>query len=853
MLAICAAGYADGQAQQAPRAPDSGVYADGGVRHSWQINPAHALIWDNSPYLPAGVAFRPLSLSSDDPKAWSADENALSQLKSAGVHDLIVSPSTSLAETTAPRLQKLLNLLNQDSFRFGLGFGPGIEASLAGFLVRPAIYRFEDATRITAVWPAAAVSAAAYFVADADHNSRIVRSGKAEIRDGIASAPVEPSATLTRPVALLLPLVSAGTQGRQPFPDLWTQFDSYRDSIVNLLRGVRFGPGLRFFIDPLGYQLSLDEETAQIVPISDSFRLEWESYLARTYATAQEIRDHWRLAEDVRTVADCARLVPLWSEGRGFPYLYDPLSGKTLRVQDGPEGSWWADFDAFRSASIGHYVNSFAKMLKQVVVDVPVVASWQAGSAPFVLDDPDWGVDGLGVATVERDPFRVARGTGPAFSQGESAPRALWLLASSVDTPPSDGYASQGDLSADQASMRALGLKGFYYRSSTSANWIPPAGALPWIASTAASLAALPGAAQIMPHVLYYPEDAPGPAITGPVPGAPDIYWLPASTPGAPVDWWPTVTGYTLNPGLPQSETVLLSLQGPRHIRMLVPHVKGITGYHADGSPAPIKIINKTTFDVSFDQAPIVLLTQGQDVTPIEAATDIAGQVGVLVKVAQAKKSQSFQVAQFKSSTMDQLMHTRNYSAAYGAGRQALDVLMSDGAPYIWMEGEATRYEDFTEYAANPAASGGAYLRLSSPFPPEKTPYGARYVFSVPQDGTADVWFAGTPPGPDTSPFVWYVDNQPAQPPDNPAAVGPRYLSDYFGWVHLGQVALKAGAHSLSIRVDGKAPATGDFTLSIDAILITPAGNTFVPDGVIKPLPVDLATVKAEEKAARKK
>src|SRR5689334_18278187 len=64
-----------------PKISNTGVFKDGaGVSHSWQITPAHTLVWDNAPYLPVGGAFTPHSLRSDSEVLWQEDTKALETL-----------------------------------------------------------------------------------------------------------------------------------------------------------------------------------------------------------------------------------------------------------------------------------------------------------------------------------------------------------------------------------------------------------------------------------------------------------------------------------------------------------------------------------------------------------------------------------------------------------------------------------------------------------------------------------------------------------------------------------------------------------------------------------------------------
>src|SRR5579884_2585139 len=137
---------------QAPALPpppikpaSAGMFTDSaGGKHSWQINAAHALLWDSTPYLPVGGRFAARSLQSDTDAAWQADVQELTALKAKGVRDLIVWPSRSLPGISAAALQRLVSYLDANDFRYGLSFGLGLTAPLTGTIVRPSVYRYAD-------------------------------------------------------------------------------------------------------------------------------------------------------------------------------------------------------------------------------------------------------------------------------------------------------------------------------------------------------------------------------------------------------------------------------------------------------------------------------------------------------------------------------------------------------------------------------------------------------------------------------------------------------------------------------------------------------------------------------------
>jgi hypothetical protein len=862
----------------------AGTYVEkkSNARHTWQVNGAHTLLWDGAPYLPVGGAFAPKSFASNAEAAWQQDVAALNTLKARGIRDLIIWPETSLPDVPAASLQRLIDFLDANEFRYGLSFGLGMTEPLSGYLVRPSQYRFEDPHGLTALWPVTNVDRAFYFIVDAGNDAHFVRGEEAPLHDGVASAPLDVPDTVARPVALLLPhkILTPGAQGS--LPDLWNRFDGYRDRLLSYLEPIKFGAGLRFFIDPLARHLGLTQDADALIPDSDAFRLEWESYLNKTYANPDEIRTRWLLTDNFKTVQELARLTPLWSRERGLPFLFDPVNGRVFRTQqsDALYSYWWNDFRQWRSQSVAYYMNGMADTLKHQVADVPVVYTWTASEPFFAGSDPAAGFDGLAIATEAQDPHRLARITGPTYSMAEQSQRAMWLIASEIrpKTPPSaarggagqtsapaptglvaaTGYNNAREMENDLTDLRRIGFKGMFVQAlqpatgqtatPTGGDWLSAAESLDWLHSFAAGLTADAGVANFTPRALYYPQAAPGPARTILIPGTSGVYWLPAAISGKPLTLWPTFEGYTMqaDPDKPE-EVVLVSISGVRRTRIFAPDITKVSARSAEGTAIPLKVLTKNSAEVTIDTTPMIFTANGQELSVEAAVKDAIDQLELLEAMAHLADQNSITRGQDVLSDVElkQAMmwyKQKNYGTSYAAARQMIDRMVDVVRPYIWLEGEASTGQNFTEIAVHPEASGGGYLRLSTPNPPPRYPvpvYGALYLFDAPNDDDYNIWIAATVPGPETSPIVWYIDRQPEQEPASTTPQGPLYLQDRLGWYQLGKVRLSKGSHRLSIKVTDRAAATNLYSFSIDAVLIMPARRDFASDATIKPVPID--------------
>ena len=86
-------------------------------------------------------------------------------------------------------------------------------------------------------------------------------------------------------------------------------------------------------------------------------------------------------------------------------------------------------------------MNTLANVLKQQAANVPVVYTWTPSGSFFTNYSHEGGFDGLAVATRPGEPSRLARTTGPAYSQAEQSARTTWFLAarSRPPRPPTTG------------------------------------------------------------------------------------------------------------------------------------------------------------------------------------------------------------------------------------------------------------------------------------------------------------------------------------------------------------------------------------------------------------------------------
>ncbi|HEV2471099.1 MAG TPA: hypothetical protein VGS41_00425, partial [Chthonomonadales bacterium] len=766
--------------------------------------------------------------------------------RAQGVRDLIIRPPAPLTQEPPAAMQRLLDYLDTNGFRYGLSMGPGMQRPLSGTIVDPAVYRVADAAdKLTAAWSVPQADSGLFVLVDSSDDNKVVASRIIAPENGTINGSIDPEKTPGRLVALLYPHVSAPVSGAGALPDLWGGFDSYRDNLLSYFGKLKLGAGLRFFLDPITSELGLSGLYDYVVPDSPEFRLEWEAYLERKYSSADEIRQSWGLTEgDFSSFAQLATLIPLWANGRGVNKFYYPALHATLSVLDVRRSLWWQDFLDCRSRSIRYYMNAASDVLKKEIADVPVVCTWTQTQAIYWNQDASGGFDGLAVRPTDGGMQAVSRSIAPAYSEAEQSARTTWFIATGL------GASGNAPLDSELDMLRRAGVKGFF---AVEAHRAPGTGSA--VASLASYVTQLSpaAAARYAPEILYYPQAAPGPAEEGFVPGASDTLWLGSFHSGDALDWWPSFSGYSLrNADVGPPEIVLISLQGKRETHLYVQNSKNVRAYRPSGAPVLVKTQGKNVAIITLDQTPTIIYTDSTQMFPQEAAKDALSQLAALVEIGRAQHLDTVESFQAILEQTEVAWQKKAFQECFEFARGAMDDLTSLLEPYIWLEGERP-YQNahtFTDVAVNPGASGGAYLRLSTPNPSGRMGYGARYVFDVPADGQYDFWLAGTPPGPDTSPIRWRVNSEPLADVQDPTPRGPLYMEDRFGWFLLGSANLKKGnGQSFTVYVTGRAPATNSYTFAVDALMIT--SRAFHPNGPYRPLPVDNASLHQAEKKLR--
>ena len=527
---------------QAPKPVSAGAYKDSaGSVHRWQVLPSHTLSWDGQPYLPVGVRFVPQSWKAGAAKAdTDADTATLSSLKAHGIMDVTLAAPGSLLNVPAPAIQKTLDTLDANGFHYGLDIAAFPPDPLPGREIRPGAFRnpAPPTDSPARFGPIPGLTDAFYMLVSA-RDGTVDETGAAQI-DG-TTALVSPRHLSPDDVLILYPqrLLTPDTpEGR--LPDVWQNYDAYRDSLLTLLRPLHFGPGLRFFLDPLSKGMAFAGETGSIIPTTDGWRLDFAAWLGTRYKhNVDDLNTGWGIAgRDLPSFTVASRSVPLWQGARGVPSVYDPVTGKQYPVLNKPRigGHLWDDLAQFRVESVRGYLNAAAVALKKGVADVPVVYRWGERAPLWTQTDAKSGWDGLWVENSLAGRVPAQSSAVLALAQSEDGAKTEWLVTGGATV--SDA-APPPTILAGWDGVRQVGGRGFFLSA------VPVGAALDAMHGFGTGLQASASAlASEHWRVLPFPDNVGLDITPQRLPSG--VWWLPSARSGSSVALGPDLSGYYL-------------------------------------------------------------------------------------------------------------------------------------------------------------------------------------------------------------------------------------------------------------------------------------------------------------------
>jgi hypothetical protein len=596
----------------------------------------------------------------------------------------------------------------------------------------------------------------------------VIASGEADMVADGARVTVPPIggdqlAVFLVPEKIFLPTGSSSIG----LPNLWDGFDSYRDALLVHLERVKWGKGLRFFVDPLGPDLWPRGDAERLLPTSVAFRAEWSAWLERRYKTVDQLQRAWGLTElGLNDVDEAAWLVPLWSGGKGLSAFYHRRTRARLPAETG-RSAFWNDLTAFRTQSVQGYMNAVADILKREIADVPVVFRARGDSRLFDNLPARGGFDGVGMDAYGRGRDLVTHAGGYVYAQAAQAPKTVWLPVTA--TAPTDAaYASRAALFTDLDWLREIGAKGFFVDSLTAATAENAATAvrphfslldtpdqLGWLKDYKEMLLAAGESSEFRPKTLFYPRNgAGGRHIASLQPLASGGWWLPSDQPATSYAFGPTGRAYSLE--TPQGTVYYLWNPVARTIRLRLPKpVKGAPPGPPVQTSDKQASVHKNILTLHIGPEPITVRNLPYLPVPMETFSELVKEAETLIALARAQGD--FRAAAYAATLAT--IKSRYKEDNPFPSLEAMNTLLASAHRYIrtyaWMEAEKATVHGFDEELERTGASGGSVLLVAAPRPAGSTPATATYAFDVSAPGTYRLWTAAVLPDRRRSRSVW--------------------------------------------------------------------------------------------------
>ncbi len=606
-----------------------GTYQDrDGNKHVWTINEAHTLIWDGSPYLPFGVVFKPRYLAAAQTEEnLAADKADLESFVLAGVKDILIRPGKRVSTIPVEAWQKIIDLLEGSGLTYGIELDDSPYAPLTGYSIDPASNRVAGIKMPGEVTRELPNSKLAFYALCDARTGAVLDLGQAITAGGSLSiqADIEPG---IEHILLIYPqkVIAYGSQG-SGLPDLWSEVDAHRDRLAAFLPRIKFGKGLRFFIDPFGEQLGLHGDMEYLIPTSPGFRLEYAAWLTRKYRTVKDLKVAWSvLGHEIASFDEAVSLIPMWRQGRGLGSVYNDTTGRKHDVNV-TTTAIWNDFLEFRAESVRQYLDRVSDLLKRTVADVPVVFTANDLQSIF-LGKGSVGFDGLAVPS--RGAKSVQNQSANVLSLAEHSSRRMWMI-SRIGTDEAS-FQRKDQLFGYINDLRDLGVKGFFVDERAISQKATGASLLMWLAEYGSTSAADKQFASFRPSVMYYPYGAEKASVRKLSGG---VWWLPSLLKGSTMMLGSKLSGYVIMRPDATADLYVWSPDGPTLIH--VPTDQTAVVVRPSGERIEVKPKkNRVELPIT-DEPALITGIQAETFLPVEVVEEAIGKLREVIAKAEAK------------------------------------------------------------------------------------------------------------------------------------------------------------------------------------------------------------------------
>lgn len=758
---------------------EKGVYQPStGDPVAWEVNENHALLWGGQPYVPIGIRI-------------DGSNSSIEMAKNAGIKDVIVELATGMDWNST------ISALEAAQIRYIIQISSASPAA-KGFVIDPQRFRIPS-LKVNGVYGLSLPGIKeAYVALVSNRDGSVVHEGIMQVQDGklIFDKDFENGIEFT--------LYVYPRGGSLAQVDSWEAFDSHRDRLLSTLKKTKFGPGLRGILNPLGESVSLRPEYGAVVPDSNYFRMELSQYLANKYRNVSTALKTWNVGSSaIDSFDQMARLVPLWSGGRGAMIFWDPVDQMSYRCNS-KNSNAWTDITTVLDSAAVRRCDRLARSVR-LAVNVPVIQDWKGWSSQYEVAKPALSGLGLNAYGTSIADILTTGATGASSVMRWGQPG--WILSTDITLMDRETLGARDVV----AELTALGSRGFFFKPHD----------LSWVQQVAETQPE-PGITSWTPKPIFFPENAAYPAIAQKLPGG--AFWYPAPFNGNLVDLGSQFHAYRFSRG-GESFTALWSSGGAGRVKLRMLSGKQAIFTTLDGVDPKPKVV-KNGVEVFVNQFPMII--RGTDEVPIPEISllESVNRFDQLVKLSEKTNREiSQETFTFKDCTQG---FDRGPFGNMSTMRSMYWRATLKLAPYSWVEAENCKSHNFSEALAMPGATGNGALVLRSI---DAGNYQAEFNVPIRTEEDQMVWVAGRFSDEDLKDVVVRVGNQVLLLERANLGVHGRGLT----WYRAGLTQLKIGNTKVSVEITGN--ASKDAVL--DAIMIAP--QQFVPRGSTPPEIVDVS------------
>ncbi|MDB5328062.1 MAG: hypothetical protein JWM57_3631 [Phycisphaerales bacterium] len=470
-----------------------GVVRQAGLPDSrWYVTDNHTLVWNGKPWIPYGGMFvSPVLFSYDTNQTpiaerWKKHAEALDQIQAAGFDELYLNLTHGPVEVR----QQVVDDLNRRGIRFGWQLPTASASPLQGFLLRRRVSQGliigtcdkvgELKMRLPREHLLSMVLVSVEGTSVRRLNDAINLADPNKQPGFIQIDEVTKASDKTVATTLTVDGLPTGNYYVIPQAEIKSHASNlwgHEAEIVQRhgwIKSIKWGKGLRFFIDPVMNEEGLYNEAEPVRVWTDAFNNAYAKWLERRYTSIAALKTAWRLPDDsVESFADASRLIPLrdseapWA-AQAMRWI-DPVSLRQTTTLPGGVGQGWFDYlDGVRDT----YADSRDMVTRGVkqIVEVPVVfkrvTPWVTRE---VINQTPGGFDGVGLELYPINGSPAGQGLGSGLAEAALASQTTWLIATEIGYSPATnnrgvrGFPDEKYVYNLVSTLSQFGVKGFMF------------------------------------------------------------------------------------------------------------------------------------------------------------------------------------------------------------------------------------------------------------------------------------------------------------------------------------------------------------------------------------------------------